>query len=387
MPWHPDMARIIKAVETAPSIFNQRPWDVRLSDDRDRVELYANPGRAAGKFLPREVVISCGAALYNLRLTIRVAGRTPSVWLLPGLDGESPLLDHLESGRVLLASVEVMPGRATPARSGAQDLYEAMWLRHTNREPYLLLPVPTPILVAMENAAYAEHGSLRILHRRQCSQILRSAARAGDRLAGAAPIDSGQVIPPPGEQLLEEFRAARGELNKVPRGTYGPRPVGEDEPPIRRDFWLPGRTAIFEKHPQLMALSTEDDRPLDWLRAGQALQHALLTATRFSMSPPNGGSGRYRVSLKYGTWGPSRSRLLVPAGYGVTASFLSQSLELADLTGCPRRWPWHWYYPEVPQLVLRVGFAPMEPVHPPWRPLEVIETRPVPLGEEGQQTG
>ena len=80
MPWHPDMARIVKAVEAAPSIFNQRPWDVQLSDDRDRVELYADPGRTAGKF-----------------------------WLLPGLDGQSPLLDHLQSGRVMLASVEVMP--------------------------------------------------------------------------------------------------------------------------------------------------------------------------------------------------------------------------------------------------------------------------------------
>jgi hypothetical protein len=100
-----------------------------------------------------------------------------------------------------------------------------------------------------------------------------------------------------------------------------------------------------------------------------------------SMSSPDGRSRRYRVSLKYGV--PSPSRLLVPAGYGVTASFLSQSLELADLTGSPRHWPWHWYYPEVPQLVLRVGFAPMEPVHAPWRLPEATETRPVPLGEQG----
>lgn len=356
------MTRIIKAVEAAPSIFNQRPWVVQLSDDRNRVELYADPERTLGKFLPREVVISCGAALYNLRLTIRVAGRTPSVWLLPGLDGESPLLDHLESGRVLLASVEVMPGRAAPPRSSTQELYEAMWLRHTNREPYRLLPVPMPILVAMENAASAEHGSLRVLHPHQCSQLLRAAARAADRLAGDTTDGSGLIPLQPREPLLEEFQAARGELNKVPSDKYGPRPVDEDEPPTRRDFWQPDRTELFEKHPQLMALSTADDRPLDWLRAGQALQHALLTGTRFSMSPPNGRSRRYRVSLKYGV--PSRSRLLVPAGYGVTASFLSQSLELADLTNRPRNWPWHWFYPEVPQLVLRVGFAPMEPVHP-----------------------
>lgn len=33
----------------------------------------------------------------------------------------------------------------------------------------------------------------------------------------------------------------------------------------------------FERHPQLMVLSIGDDRPLDWPRAGEALQRGLLT--------------------------------------------------------------------------------------------------------------
>jgi hypothetical protein len=373
MAWHPDMARIVEAVQSAPSVFNQRPWDVQLAGEaQDRVELYANPGSALGTLLPREVAISCGAALYNLRLAIRVAGRTPSVWLLPGLDRESPLINRLDAGRVLVASVEIMPGRSAPPTAGVQELYEAMWLRHTDRSPYAALPVPLALLVEMEDAAAEEHGWLRVLHPRERKLFLRDAARAGNLLAGEVP-DNGDADP---ARVLDRDREARlrsdlHRLNQVPSGRYGPRPVGTNDPPTRRDFWLPDKTARFERHPQLMALSTDDDRPLDWLRAGQALQYALLTGTRYSMSAGSGRSDRYRVSLIYHTsdYHPVRPPNRVPAGYGVTASFLTQSLELADLRRRARRWPWRSYYNEVPQVVLRVGFAPVErvpapPLHP-----------------------
>jgi hypothetical protein len=159
----------------------------------------------------------------------------------------------------------------------------------------------------MEDAAAEEHGWLRVLHPRQRRLILRDLARAGAYTSG-----------------------------------------------------LGRRT-------QLMALSTDDDRPLDWLRAGQALQHALLTGTRYSMSGASGRSDRYRVSLRYGLsdWHPLRSPRRVPAEYGVTASFLPQSLELADLRHRPRRWPWQTFYNEVPQMVLHVAFAPVERVPAP----------------------
>ena len=115
-----DVPRLRRAMDCAPSIFNQHPWTLRLAAD-DRVELYSVPNEDLGERLPREAVISCGAALYNLRLAIKVAGRTPSVWLLPGLDPESGLLTTVCAERTLLASVEVMPGRAarraTPSRS------------------------------------------------------------------------------------------------------------------------------------------------------------------------------------------------------------------------------------------------------------------------------
>jgi hypothetical protein len=303
MAWHLEMARIIEAVRSAPSIFGLQPWDLVAGDAGARVDLYADPDRVPDSISPREVAISCGAALYNLQLALRVAGREPSVWMLPGLD-QGTLIDHLGAARILIASVEVMPERIAPPTAGIQELYEAMWLRHINPGQYALQPLPLPLLVEMEEAAAEEHGWLRILHPREQKAILRATVRGGELAA---------------------------------------------------------------REMQLMTLSTDDDRPLDWLRAGQALQHALLTGTRYSMSAGTGRSERYRSSLKYrlSDFHPLHPPDRVPSDFGVTASLLTQSLDRQDQQGIPRQWPWPTFYNEVPQVVLQVGFAPVERVPAP----------------------
>ena len=313
MPWYlkQHLPQLQAAVDRAPSIFNQRPWELELAAD-DRVELYSVPNEAlAGTGLLREAVISCGAALYNLRLAIRVAGRQPTVWLLPDLDQDPGLLNYGDRGP---DPARVYRGDAWSrgqADRRTQELYEALWLRRTDRGPYRYLPVPPPILVEMEIAAAHERGWLRTLSPAESRRARRAAVRASREL---------------GNRLS-------ALLSAVPRAAYGPTPEDEKEPPTRPDFWLPETVARFERHPVMMALSTDDDRPLDWLRAGQALQHALLAGTRFSMSAPGGRSTPYRQQLDYGPLNPHRLRPRppVPAGYAVEASFLTQSLELADL--------------------------------------------------------
>ncbi len=360
MPWYvkDHMQQLQGAVDRAPSIFNQRPWELKLVDD-DRVELHSLPNPAlAGAGLLREAVISCGAALYNLRLAILVDGRTPIVSSFPDLDQHPGLLGTVTGARTVLASVEVMPHRAARPNLANQELYEALWLRRTDRRPFQYLPVPPPILVEMEIAARHEDGWLRTLSPAESRRARRAAVKASSELGARLPAG----------------------LSLVPRAAYGPTPEDEKEPPTRPDFWLPDTVARFERHPVMMALSTDDDRPLDWLRAGQALQHALLAGTRFSMSAPGGRSTPYRQELDYGPLNPHRLRPRppVPAGYAVEASFLTQSLELADLRHRVRYWPWRTSYTEVPQLVLRVGYAPVargstpaEPdTAPIWRPVD-----------------
>lgn len=68
-----DWPRLEEAIKKAPSIFNTRPWSFRPLPP-DRIELRLPGRRDMDKALERESVISCGAALYNLRLAIRRQG-------------------------------------------------------------------------------------------------------------------------------------------------------------------------------------------------------------------------------------------------------------------------------------------------------------------------
>jgi nitroreductase len=363
--WEPfeskdSISRIVEAVRSAPSVFGSQPWSLRIAAG-DRIELRANSGerdhvyrgkwakwaqRTAGPDpLTREFAISCGAALYDLRLAVRVAGHEVSEWLLPDPDSDPGLL----------ASVEIVTSRVKPPLFAEQEMYEAMWLRHTSRWPFSA-PVPMPLVVAMETAAARQHCWLRLMHRAEVRAWLRAVAGADAELSAAGGLNTERAC---------SFRKERDLLLSVARPVGGPAPDNAAVPVTRRDFWLPERKARFERRPQLMSLATDDDRPLDWLRAGQALQRAILTATRYSMSArycmADGDSGRLH--------------------YGVAVSFLTQPLEVQDIRSVPRRFPSRTSsrYGDVPQMVLRAGYAPVMPVPPhPIRP-DVIDARQPPV--------
>ena len=209
-------------------------------------------------------------------------------------------------------------------------------------------------------------------------------------LPGKAPTSGSSILVRPGggcarPAALTEIRHRRRHSRiPFPRRIAGPiRRIGTRQP---------GRTSgskvrqRFEK-PQLMALTTDDDEPIDWLRAGEALQRALLTGTWYSASAPYGRTARYHAPSRYGV--PARRHLLryhappqdhaasqdhaapqdrVPARrhllrrdelapYGLSASPLTESLEWDDIHGKNRRLPWRWWYADLPQMIVRVGYA------------------------------
>lgn len=311
--------RIIRAAQAAPSVLNTQPWSFWVRAD-DRIELRAKlhqrGDRDVGRWLihtdpdARELVISCGAALFNLRMAIRVTGHDVVAWLLPDPEGDP----------ALLASVEVMTGRVRQPTDVEKDLYDAIPRRHTYRWPFSGRAVRPNVLTELTRAAAAEQGWLRVLFPFQVISWLRAAGQAERELSR----DELYVA-----ELRRWTREARPGLG-VPKSAYGPQPMSMPMDLPVRDFSLdPGDgrpVEEFESHPQLLALATDDDRPLDWLRAGQALQRALLTATC----------------------------------YGVSASFLTQSLELADQWADQRRelrgWPSAWAFDDRPQMLIRVGY-------------------------------
>ncbi len=314
-------ARLMQAADAAPSILNTKPWSFDDRLDNDRIELRPDWARHLKVIDPRhrELFISCGAALFNLRMAIRVTGHDPAVWLLPdGRAGGAAVCLHCGDRcgvGDLLASVEIVTRWTHPVTVTEQRLYEAILQRHTVREPFSR-GIPMTVLAELEQAALVEGADARLLHRRDTRRLLRRAARTDQKLK----LDQSYVD----ELRIWTGGNATPDLG-VPADKFGPEPTSRRHPPVR-DLSLawPGARQVKMKfkRSQLIVLETETDEPSDWMHVGQALQRLLLTATY----------------------------------YGVKASFLTQQLEEKDRKMPPLQSTQQWWrWPESPQMIIRVG--------------------------------
>ena len=95
-----DIAFLVASAARAPSVHNTQPWKFRVRGSV--IELLADPDRQLHYVDPagRELMISCGAALFGLRLGLRKLGHVAAVEILPdraqpwlvaqvGLDGRA----------------------------------------------------------------------------------------------------------------------------------------------------------------------------------------------------------------------------------------------------------------------------------------------------------
>lgn len=299
------LQRIIAPASAAPSIHNTQPWRFRVAGD-DLLELHADPDRMLWVADPhgRALHLSCGAALLNLRLAIRAIGAKSLVWPLPDLAAEP----------TLLASVQITEGR--PPTQAELELFDSIWQRHTSRAPFPGRPIPLPVRCLTEQAAAAEFTLLRFLDASDAAQVTALAAAAGKELA---------------ENYDHRVELCRWiETNRedgVPAAALGATPAREPAPVRDLGYVSPGTyrpTEAYESLPNLAVLATAQDAPVDWLRAGQALQRVLLTAT---------------IS-------------------GLATSFLYQPIELHDMRDQHDGW---WPWPEYPQMIIRFGYGPRGP--------------------------
>jgi hypothetical protein len=98
----------------------------------------------------REMIISCGAALFGLRLAIRSLGYQPEVDLFPE-----------PSQRHLLARVRA--GRPAPMTSDERAMLAAVPHRHTHRGAFEPGPLPVDLLERLRDDAAAEGATLAVI--------------------------------------------------------------------------------------------------------------------------------------------------------------------------------------------------------------------------------
>ncbi|MEU7906131.1 Acg family FMN-binding oxidoreductase [Actinoplanes sp. NPDC049118] len=261
IPVQPPRCVLLDCVRTAteaPSLHNSQPW--RFRPRGAMVDVYADPGRRLRVLDPsgREQLISVGAAVFTLRLAIRRAGYRSDVNIFP-----EPAEPDL-AARVTLA-------HAAAPSTAVRALAAAIGRRHTNRWPFAETPVAADILDALRAAARRERAVLAVAHPAGREAILRL-ARSADRWLRDRP---GR------REELARWTAGGTRHDGVPRWAAGLRDENDAIP--TRDFAEsssePRRSAPFEPYPTILVLATAGDRWPDWIRAGQALQRVLLTAT------------------------------------------------------------------------------------------------------------
>ncbi|MCU7826484.1 Acg family FMN-binding oxidoreductase [Kitasatospora sp. DSM 101779] len=295
---------LVSAAVAAPSIHNSQPWHFKLRPETSTLEVRAVGERQLPQTDPRgqALYISVGAAVFNVRVAARHLGWSPDIRLLPD-PAEPDLLAAVELDRPALVT---LPSTA--------ELYGAIWHRHTIRTPFTGPPVPAAVLADLVAAARAEETMLDIPGPEETERLLRLTAEAErtNTTDIRRRIESRAWIQEPGGPPLGIPRRALG-----PQDAAGHLPVRDFSAIDPADHLPP---AVFEAHPCLAVLSTHQDRPVDWLRAGLALQHVLLVATlhqvRASMMHQAVEWPHVRWATRDPSHGPGCVQMLLRLGYG-----------------------------------------------------------------------
>jgi hypothetical protein len=305
-PFAPEQAALLlERARAAPSIHNTQPW--RFAVRADRVEVRADPGRALPAVDPdgRQRLISCGAAVFNLRLTIAHLGWEPDTTLCP--DPADP--DHVAT---------VARGAPRAASGEERTLYTVIRQRRTNRDAYRPQPVPDPVQHRLMLAAERESATLCPVRPAVQRAAVASLVVRGIEQHAASPAIRAEFE----HWLSHEFEPVAG--TRFESWLQAPYPV----PALTgRDRLAPGEPEMIHQllaGSTLFVLCTDRDDAVHRLRAGQALQRVLLTATAagvavsFLNQPIEVAQLRGRLAAVLGT--PGLPHMLIRAGYPRTTA-------------------------------------------------------------------
>ncbi|KVD88023.1 nitroreductase [Burkholderia ubonensis] len=292
----------------APSSHNSQPW--RFIIDGNTVAVCADRVRSLPVVDPfdRELIISCGAALFNFRVALNKAGFAHTINTFPSdIDPD------------LLALVRVCDDGYSDASLGT--LFDAISIRVTTRAPFESEPVPADLQRKLVAAGVEEGANVA------CIDSIARRARIAELIAEA---DREQFDDPRFRRELASWIDPRRQVDGMPAFAAGVPALLDYATPLVtsavRTFDLGNGLAALHHQlvgasPLLVGIATARDDREAWLAAGQALERILLVAAQ--------------------------------AGY--TASYLNQPIET---TGLRRHLANMLGVDGEPQLLLRIGRGP-----------------------------
>jgi hypothetical protein len=264
----PDVQTLRSAVALAaraPSIHNSQPW--RWSLDATSLHLYADASRLLPATDPdgRDLMLSCGAALHHLQVALAASGWATQVHRFP--NPNQP--DHL-------AAVEFLPRE--PNRDDV-TLAAAIQRRRTDRRRYTSWPVPMDLLDDLARTA-GTFGTVLMpaTDPDDRYQLVRALAEAATRqesdLAYATELATWTGRSPFVTEGVPATNIPAGERRHGDT-TMRAFPNGQLTEP--GDRWE-------DDAGELLVLATSTDNAEARLRAGEAMSAVLLWATDFRLA-------------------------------------------------------------------------------------------------------
>ena len=252
---------VVHAATLAPSVHNSQPW--RFTKDDGGLDLYADDARRLPVLDPdgRLVRLSCGAALLHAQVAARALGFHVEEQLLP---------DPADPGHLARLALTAGPRGSGPDRM----LAEAILQRHTHRDAFDEAAVPPELLTQLRIAAEEQGATLVVL-------------------TGADLVEL-EVLLSWADGIEQADPAHRAELaasvHTLPSDDGIPADVLPADPErgssLRLRDFAPDRTQPsmddadppVAERPAVVLIGTDDDDPLSWLQAGQAVGAVLLHA-------------------------------------------------------------------------------------------------------------
>ncbi|WP_321817310.1 MULTISPECIES: Acg family FMN-binding oxidoreductase [unclassified Paraburkholderia] len=314
---------VLHQATLAPSNHNSQPW--RFVTDHERILLCADRLRALPVVDPfdRELTISCGSALFNIRVALASLGIGYAITLFPSsLDPD------------LLADVRLIRDRTVGAELA--PLASAIALRVTTRHPYSAQPVPKEVENALIEAALAEGVDVACASEAKTREALADLVAEGDKR---------QFASPGFRRELANWIHPRRTGDGMPAYAAGLGSMLDFATPLVasaiRTFDVGNGVAATHRSlaagsPFLLCIATGIDDAHAWLAAGEALQRVLLILT----------------------------------SHGLCASYLNQPIEATELRtqlnallDLPKS--------AFPQILLRIGYGTPDAASPR-RPLNEV---------------
>lgn len=300
----------------APSSHNTQPWRFKIADGA--VFLFADRTRALPANDPddRELTISCGCALMNLRVAAAHEGVGVTVDTTPDAGDDD-----------LLAVISFNGGPSISADEA--ELFKSIEGRRTYRKRFASGDIPTSILDSLATTVSEEGAWIDVIESEENRQRVAELVSEGDLAQWSNPSWRRELAAWMHPRRRGDGLAMPGIVAPIAQLVVRTFDMGNGVGAKDRQ--------LADESPILAVLGTDGDSVADWLNAGQALEKFLLSAH----------------------------------SQGLQASYLNQPIQVASLRPKLQNLLSKSGFP---QILLRLGFPKDETDASPRRPLDdVIE--------------